>query len=918
MAGYCRQSAGDIVANAVIKAAPVNAELNCVRDAFNASTGHKHDGTSTEGAYVPLIADADANNKVCIDTSNNRVSFYTEVSSTATEQLRVQDGAILPVTDNDIDLGVNSTNRFKNLFLAGNETVAGTSTVTGNSTFGGTLGVTGVTTFSDTVCAPGITATGTATLTTVDINAGNIDNTVIGATTATAGSFTTVSTSGQGTFATVDVNGGTIDGAIIGGSTAAAITGTTVTANTCFVGDVTGAVTGNVTGNVTGDLTGDVTGDITGDVTGDITGNVTGNLTGNVTGNVTGNITGNVTGDLTGDVTSTGTSAFVDINMSGSAGLDMGSAKITSLADPTADGDAASKSYVDTQITDLIGGAPGALDTLNELAAAINDDAAFYSSVTTCLGTKLNTSGGTMTGDITLGANKATSTATPATDDTLTRKGYVDTQDALKLNLTGGTMSGAIAMGTAKITGLGDPTAAQDASTKTYTDTQRDTRLALSGGTMTGAIDMGAQKITTTYTPTNNADLTTKTYVDGILGSSTAAATSATAAASSATAAATSETNAGNSATAAASSASSAASSYDQFDDRYLGSKSSEPSVDNDGDALLTGALYYDTTGSQLKIYNGSAWSNAAFTLGDALTNIVEDTTPQLGGNLDANSKCITNAVNICAAKVYGTSNPTTACQLATKEYVDTIAAAGLHYHDPVRVQTTANLVAAYDNGSSGVGATLTNSGTQAALSIDGVALSSSNRVLVTEQTAAAHNGVYTVTTVGDGSTNWVLTRSTDTDSYSPSDPDSLGQGDAFFIKEGTINAGHLDVMNTGGTITFGTTNITFTEVAETTVYSAGTGVTLSGTEFSIGQPVGTSNSVTFNGLTATTFTLGGSDVTSNITGLGTASQQDVGTSANNVVQLNGSAQLPAVDGSQLTGISAGVSLAKTYFIATA
>ena len=435
---------------------------------------------------------------------------------------------------------------------------------------------------------------------------------------------------------------------------------------------------------------------------------------------------------------------------------------------------------------------------------------------------------------------------------------------------------------------------------------------------MTGAIDMGAQKITTTYTPTNNADLTTKTYVDGILGPGTAAATSATAAASSATAAATSETNAGNSATAAASSASSAASSYDQFDDRYLGSKSSEPSVDNDGDALLTGALYYDTTGSQLKIYNGSAWSNAAFTLGDALTNIVEDTTPQLGGNLDANSKCITNAVNICAAKVYGTSNPTTACQLATKEYVDTIAAAGLHYHDPVRVQTTANLVAAYDNGTNGVGATLTNSGTQAALSIDGVALSSSNRVLVTEQTNAAHNGVYTVTTVGDGSTNWVLTRSTDTDSYSPSDPDSLGQGDAFFIKEGTVNAGHLDVMNTGGTITFGTTNITFTEVAETTVYSAGTGVTLSGTEFSIGQPVGTSNSVTFNGLTATTFTLGGSDVTSNITGLGTASQQNVGTSANNVVQLNGSAQLPAVDGSQLTGISAGVSLAKTYFIATA
>ena len=64
MAGYTRQSVADIIANAVIKAAPVNAEFNAIRDAFNNSTGHKHDGTSAEGTYVPLIADLDANNKV--------------------------------------------------------------------------------------------------------------------------------------------------------------------------------------------------------------------------------------------------------------------------------------------------------------------------------------------------------------------------------------------------------------------------------------------------------------------------------------------------------------------------------------------------------------------------------------------------------------------------------------------------------------------------------------------------------------------------------------------------------------------------------------------------------------------------------------------------------------------------------------
>jgi len=90
--------------------------------------------------------------------------------------------------------------------------------------------------------------------------------------------------------------------------------------------------------------------------------------------------------------------------------------------------------------------------------------------------------------------------------------------------------------------------------------------------------------------------------------SASAAATSATNAANSATAASTSATNAANSATAAASSATSAANSFDDFDDRYLGAKSSEPSTDNDGDALVTGALFFDTTAGAMKVYTGSAW----------------------------------------------------------------------------------------------------------------------------------------------------------------------------------------------------------------------------------------------------------------------------------------------------------------------
>ena len=211
--------------------------------------------------------------------------------------------------------------------------------------------------------------------------------------------------------------------------------------------------------------------------------------------------------------------------------------------------------------------------------------------------------------------------------------------------------------------------------------------------------------------------------------------------------------------------------------------------------------------------------------------------------------------------------DPSSALQAATKQYVDTIAAAGIHYHTPVRVESPTNLNATYDNGTSGVGATLTNAGTQAAITIDGVALSLNDRVLVYNQTNAAHNGIYYVSTVGDGASNWVLTRATDADSYGASDPDALGEGDAFFVSEGATGAGELYVMNTSGAITFGTTNITFTVIAETAVYAAGDGLTLTGTTFAvgagtgvtvnandiaIGQAVGTSDSPTFAGLTTT------------------------------------------------------------------
>jgi len=507
MAGYNRQSVADITANAVIKAAPVNAEYNALRDTFAFATGHKHDGSSTEGAYVPLIADVDALNKVVIDTANNRISFYTQVGAGTVEQLRIQDGAIVPVTDSDVDLGSSSA-EFKDLYIDGIGYID-TIAVHENATIAGTLGVTGL-----------------STLATVDIDGGAIDGTVIGGTTPAA-----VTTSSL-VATTADINGGTVDASQIGATTPSTVTGTTVTA-TNFVGPIAGAVTGNVTGNLAGNVTGDVVGDLTGNVT-----------------------------------ASSGTSSFNNVTINGS--LDMNastSATVTGLSSPVQGSDAATKTYVDAEVAAVVDSAPGALDTLNELAAALGDDAAFSTTVTNSIATKLPKAGGTMTG--------------------------------------------AIAMGTSKITGLGTPTAGTDASTKTYVDTGDALKVTKAGDTMSGVLAMGANKITGVADPTLAQDASTKNYTDVLFGSTSAAATSAGDAATSATASANSATASANSATGSANSATAAAASFDEFDDIYLGAKSTNPTVDNDGAALATGALHFNTTAASMRVYNGSSWADA-------------------------------------------------------------------------------------------------------------------------------------------------------------------------------------------------------------------------------------------------------------------------------------------------------------------
>lgn len=161
---------------------------------------------------------------------------------------------------------------------------------------------------------------------------------------------------------------------------------------------------------------------------------------------------------------------------------------------------------------------------------------------------------------------------------------------------------------------------------------------------------------------------------------------------------------------------------------------------------------------------------------------------------------------------------------LVTKEYVDAIKQA-LDVKDSVTVATTANLSATYNN----AGGTLTNSGALAALSIDGVSLSAADRVLVKDQSSAAENGIYVVTTVGDGSTAWVLTRSDDANTSA-----ELTGGVFTFVEQGTVGADNGYVFTHNGAPTLGTTSLTVSQFSGAGQIVAGDGLSKSGNTLNV------------------------------------------------------------------------------------
>jgi hypothetical protein len=248
-------------------------------------------------------------------------------------------------------------------------------------------------------------------------------------------------------------------------------------------------------------------------------------------------------------------------------------------------------------------------------------------------------------------------------------------------------------------------------------------------------------------------------------------------------------------------------------------SVASDQVTTNTAAQTLTNKTISGSTNTLSNIANSSL-TNSSLTVGT--TNIALGATAATLGGLTS---------------VAVTQDPTSNFELATKQYVDGLVSSGITYHTPVKYEvpsTTGNLNATYNNGAAGVGATLTNAGTLAAFTPDGVVASVNDRILIYSQTNQVQNGIYTVTTVGNGSTPWVLTRATDADSYGIKDTDALGNGDAFFVTSGATGAGETYVVNTPGVIVFGTTPITFVQVSASTVYTGTAPIVVSGSNISL------------------------------------------------------------------------------------
>lgn len=314
--------------------------------------------------------------------------------------------------------------------------------------------------------------------------------------------------------------------------------------------------------------------------------------------------------------------------------------------------------------------------------------------------------------------------------------------------------------------------------------------------------------------------------------------------------------------------------------------------VTSSGTLTLSGTLAVASGGT------GAATAGAARTaLGAAAS----------GANTDITSIALTSGTIL--------NSPVNATDIANKGYVDSISA-GINFHQAVRLASTTALPAyTYNNGSSGVGATIT-ANANGALTLDGVAAASGNRVLIKNETSgnAPYNGVYVVTQTGNGSTPFILTRASDYNTAGTG-VNQIDAGDFFLVTAGSTQANTSWVQQTPLPIVVGTTGIVFSQFGAPITYSAGTGLTLAGTVFSI----------TNTGVTASTYGSASQVPVIAVNAQGqitSASSSSIAIAASQVtsgvlaVANGGTGQSSYTDGQLLIGNSVGNTLSKATLTA--
>jgi len=239
----------------------------------------------------------------------------------------------------------------------------------------------------------------------------------------------------------------------------------------------------------------------------------------------------------------------------------------------------------------------------------------------------------------------------------------------------------------------------------------------------------------------------------------------------------------------------------------------------------VAGQFYYNTSDNKLHYYNGSSFQSLTGDItsiadnGNGTVNVISGTEGDV--TLSVNVANIINDSSSTNGNLWSASKIISYTQTATE---------GLNVKLAVAAATSGTLPACtYDNGSSGIGATLTGDADGALSAIDGVTLVADDRVLVQNQASGAENGVYNVTIVGDSSNAFVLTRSTDFDTAEEIKPNSF-----CFVEAGTNYADKGLVLASGDSPTLGSTNLVFTQFTGAGAFTAGDGISQSGSSINV------------------------------------------------------------------------------------